>query len=203
MVAFDRLRLPMVLAVCLWAFIWVGPYLFQGRRAVVTGIELLSCALFVVLIWLERRSDYWKVLFCVFFIAFAIPHFVHGDAVSMAQGGLCLCIGAWWFWYGRDSGSGTLKVTRVKAADLAGVAECDSKRVSGVCVEECSEDWNQQLSQVKTDDDGRFALPRTEGAVHFVRVSRPEAGTIHLRVELTPEARPLLVRLKRRRTRAF
>ena len=203
MVALGRLRLPMILAVCLWAFVWIGPYVFQGRRAVVTGIELLSCALFVALFWFDRRSDYWKVLFCVFFIAFAIPHFVHGDIVSMAQGGLCLLVGYWWFRYGRESEAETLKLTRVKAVDLAGVAECDSKRLSGVCVEECSEDWTQQFSQVKTDDDGRFALPRTEGTVHYVRVSRPEAGTIHLRVEITPKARPLLVRLKRRRSSPF
>jgi hypothetical protein len=34
--------------------------------------------------------------------------------------------------------------------------------------------------------------------VHFVRVSRPEAGTVHLRVELSPETQPLRIRLKRR-----
>ncbi|HEY1203636.1 MAG TPA: hypothetical protein VGF05_03005 [Bryobacteraceae bacterium] len=193
----------MILAVCLWAFVWVGPYVFQGRHGAVAGIELLSCALFVALFWTDRRSDYWKVLFCVFFVAFAIPHFVHGDIVSMAQGGLCLLVGYWWFRYGKEPDPDTLIVTRVKAADLAGVAEYDSARLSGVCVEECSEDWTQQFSQVKTDEDGRFALPHSEGTVHFVRVSRPEAGTIHLRVELTPKAKPLLVRLRRRQVSPF
>ena len=90
-------------------------------------------------------------------------------------------------------------MTRVKAAELAGVVKYDSVHLAGVSVEECSEDWTQQFSQVKTDAEGRFALPSREGAVHYVRVSRPEAGTVHLRVELTPEARPLRVRLKRRR----
>ena len=193
----------MVLAVCLWAFVWIGPYMFRGRPAVITGIELLACALFVALFWHDRRSDYWKVLFCVFFVAFAIPHFVNGDVVSMAQGALCLLVGYWWFRYGREPGAPALKVTRVKAAGLAGVAEYDSKRVAGLCVEECSEDWTQQFSQVKTDGDGSFALPRREGTVHYVRVSRPEAGTVHLRVELSPKARPLRVSLKRRRTRLF
>jgi hypothetical protein len=189
----------MVLAVCLWAFVWVGPYVLRGRASVVTGIELLSCALFVALFWLDRRSGYWKVLFCVFFVAFAIPHFLHGDIVSMAQGLLCLLIGYWWFRYGKEPGTAVMKVTSVKAVDLTGIAEYDARTLAGVCVEECSEDWTQQFSQVKTDAEGRFALPSREGAVHYVRVSRPEAGTIHLRVELTPEARPLRVRLKRRR----
>jgi hypothetical protein len=193
----------MVLAVCLWAFVWIGPYVFQGRRAVITGIELLCCGLFVALFWYDRRSGYWKVLFCVFFVAFAIPHFVHGDVVSMAQGILCLRVGYWWFRYGRDPGTPALKVTRVKAADLAGVAEYNSTRLAGVSVEECSEDWTQQFSQVKTGEDGCFALPPREGTVHFIRVSRPEAGTVHLRVELSPEARPLRVRLKRRRFPRF
>jgi hypothetical protein len=201
--AFGKLRLPMILAVCLWAFVWIGPYVLQGRRSAVTAIELLSCALFVALLWFDRRSDYWKVLFCVFFIAFAIPHFVHGDIVAMAQGALCLLVGGWWLWYGREPGAATLKVTRVKAVELAGVAEYGSARLSGVCVEECSEDWTQQFSQVKTGEDGRFALPARAGSVHFVRVSRPEAGTIHLRVELAPKAKPLLVRLKPRRRRAL
>ncbi len=189
----------MVLAVCLWAFVWVGPYVLRGRASVVTGIELLSCALFVALFWIDRRSGYWKVLFCVFFIAFAIPHFLHGDIVSMAQGLLCLLIGYWWFRYGKDPGNASLKVTSVKAVDLTGIAEYDARTFAGVCVEECSEDWTQQFSQVKTDAEGRFALPSRGGTVHYVRVSQPEAGTIHLRVELTPEARPLRVRLKRRR----
>jgi len=166
---------------------------------VVTGIELLSCALFVALFWIDRRSGYWKVLFCVFFIAFAIPHFLHGDIVSTAQGLLCLLIGYWWFRYGKEPGAASLKVTSVKAVDLTGIAEYDARTLAGVCVEECSEDWTQQFSQVKTDAEGHFALPIREGTVHYVRVSRPEAGTVHLRVELTPEARPLRVRLKRRR----
>ena len=126
----------MVLAVCLWAFVWVGPYVLRGREAVVTGIELLSCALFVALFWIDRRSGYWKVLFCVFFIAFAIPHFLHGDIISMAQGGLCLLIGYWWFRYGKEPGTAALKVTSVKAADLTGIAEYDTKRLPGVCTTE-------------------------------------------------------------------
>jgi hypothetical protein len=190
----------MIVAVCLWAFVWIGPYIFQGRRTVVAGIELLCCALFVALFWIDRRNDYWKVLFSVFFVAFAIPHFVHGDLVSMAQGLLCLLVGYWWFRYGKQPDEDKLHVTSVKADSLAGIAECDSRRIAGVSVEECSEDWTRQLSQTKTGDDGRFALPASEGTVHFVRVSRPEAGTVHLRVEIVPKARPLRIRLKRRKT---
>ncbi len=198
-----RLRLPMFLAVCLWAFIWIGPYVYRGRHGVVTAIELLSCALFVALFWFDRRSDYWKVLFCVFFAAFAIPYFISGDVVSIAQGGLCLWVGYWWFRYGREAGAQRPKVTRVKATDLAGVVKYHSMQIPGVSVEECSEDWTQQISQVKTDGEGRFALPRSDGSVHYLRVSRPEAGTVHLRVELAPNARPLMVRLKSRRASVF
>jgi hypothetical protein len=203
MIARGKLRLPLLLAVCLWALVWIGPYIIHGQQTVVTVIELSSCALFVALIWFDRRRSDWKVLLCVFFAAFAIPYFVRGDIVSVVQGGLCLWVGYWWFRYARGDDSQTLKVTRVKADGLAGVVKYDAMQLSTVSVEECSEDWIQQFSHVKTDSGGRFALPRRDGQVHYVRVSSPEARTVHLRVELTPDARPLTVRLKRRRASVF
>lgn len=88
------------------------------------------------------------------------------------------------------------RVTRVKAPALSGVVEYDSMHFSGMIVEECAPDWIQQFAEVKTGDDGRFALPPRDGPVHYVRVSWPGTGTVHLKVELAPGARPLLVRLK-------
>ncbi len=89
-----------------------------------------------------------------------------------------------------------IRTTRVKSPDLSGVVEYDSMRFPSMKVEECSADW-APLSEAKTDDDGYFALPpATEGPVHFVRVSWPGAKTAHLHVELSPDARPLLIRLK-------
>jgi hypothetical protein len=193
----------MLLAVCLWAFIWVAPYVFLGRRSVITAIELLSCALFIALFWLDRRNNDWKVLLCVFFAVFAIPHFFQRDIVSMAQGLVCLWVGYWGLRFTRDSDVQMVKVDRVKATELAGVVEYDSQHVPGACVEECSGDWLQQFSQVRTDDDGRFALPPRDAPFHHVRVSWREAKTAHLLVEINPKARPLLVRLKRLRASAF
>ena len=90
-----------------------------------------------------------------------------------------------------------LKVTRVQAPELAGVVEYDSLRFSAMRVEECSDDWKQQLSQVTTDENGRFTLPHvSDDLVHCVRVSLHGAKTVHLYVELSADARPLLVRLK-------
>jgi hypothetical protein len=191
----------MVLAVCLWAFVWIGPYIFRGRLVVV--IELLSCALFIALLWVDRQHGYWRVLLSVFVAAFAIPFFLRGDLVSVAQGGVCLFVGYWWFRYGRNAGAETLKVTNVKASDLAGVVEYDERHLAGVSVEECTEDWTQRISLVQTDAQGRFSLPHGDAAVHYVRVSRSEAGTVHLRVELSANARPLLVQLRPRRASVF
>ena len=191
----------MVLAVCLWAFVWIGPYVFRGRLVVV--IELLACSLFTALLWVDRQHSYWKVLLIVFFAAFAIPYFLRGDLVSMAQGGLCLFVGYWWFRYGRGAGTETLKVTSIKASDLAGVVEYDARHLAGVSVEECTEDWTQRISLVQTDAEGRFALPHEDAPVHYLRISRSEAGTVHLRVELSASARPLLVQLRPRRASIF
>ena len=90
-----------------------------------------------------------------------------------------------------------IKVTRVQAPELAGVVEYDSLRFSAMRVEECSDDWTRQLSQVTTDENGRFTLPHiSDDLVHCVRVSLHGAQTVHLYVELSADARPLLVRLK-------
>lgn len=92
-----------------------------------------------------------------------------------------------------------IKAVSVKAADLAGVVEYDTMHFAGMRVEEYAADWVQQLSQVTTDDNGRFALPRTsDGPVHWVRVSWRGTVPAHLQVELSPDAQPLLVRLKHR-----
>jgi len=90
-----------------------------------------------------------------------------------------------------------ISVAWVKAPDLAGTVEYDSMHFSGMRVEECTADWATQLSEVKTDDNGYFALPSTsDDPVHWVRFSWPGTETVHLRVELSPTAQPLLVRLK-------
>ncbi len=92
-----------------------------------------------------------------------------------------------------------IKLVWVQAADLAGVVEYDSMHFAGVRVEECSDDWAQQLSEVKTDDNGRFTLPRiSDDPTHWVRVSWPGTRMVYLRVELSPGAPPLHIHLKYR-----
>jgi len=97
-----------------------------------------------------------------------------------------------------------IKLVWVKAGDLAGEVEYDSMHFSGMRVEEWSDDWAQQFSEAKTDDNGRFTLPRiSDDPTHWVRVSWPGTEPFHLEVELTPDAQPLLVRLKPRRPTAY
>jgi len=98
----------------------------------------------------------------------------------------------------------TIKTVCVKANELAGVVEYETMHFAGMRVEECAADWVQQLSEARTDANGRFALPSaSESPVHWVRVSWPGTEPFHLEVELTPDAQPLLVRLKPRRPTAY
>jgi hypothetical protein len=84
------------------------------------------------------------------------------------------------------------------------VVEYETMHFAGMRVEECAADWVQQLSEARTDANGRFALPSaSESPVHWVRVSWPGTEPFHLEVELTPDAQPLLVRLKPRRPTAY
>ncbi len=105
MIAPKKLRLPIILAICLWAIIWVAAsYMSHGRRLVVTGMELVACGLFVALFWFDRKMDYWKVVLFIFVAAFAIPHFFHGDAVFVAEGSLCLWAAYYWSRLARHEG---------------------------------------------------------------------------------------------------
>lgn len=86
---------------------------------------------------------------------------------------------------------------RVRAPNLAGSVDYGSMHPSKIRVEECSDDWTEQLSLVMTDDNGCFELPHTsDDSVHCVRISWPGAKTVHLYVEISARAQPLLVRLK-------
>jgi hypothetical protein len=97
---------------------------------------------------------------------------------------------------------GRIKVPSLRAPRLAGAIEYGKLRFSGMRVEECSKDWVQQLSETETDEDGRFALPETPGApMRYLRVVWMGGMTAQVQVELSPKARPLVVRLEPRNFR--
>ena len=182
------------------------------------GIEvLLSAALLAYWVWFEGWRRFLRETVPLFVIVFAIFTIAHRVIGWSDQG----FVGLFWYvllWMAAllvhglylkligadDTGDRPSTALRVKAAELAGVVEYDTMRLSGIHVEELAADWVQQLSEAKTDENGRFALPVESSApVHWVRVSWPGTETVHLQVELSPDAQPLLVRLKPRKWKSM
>jgi hypothetical protein len=215
----DSRQSRSLLVVVLWVTAGVvAGRVFQWRPIPMIGVMVLVSALALASLYrLEGRRVFWSntvtgAVSCA--SIYAIPHGLTGFYQLMA---LILIVIAWAVLAVVISGNGRvfadfwrsmpplprwpqgplIRATRVRAPHLAGVVEYDSKHFSTMRVEECSDDWMHQLSQVTTDASGRFALPRiSDDPVHCVRVSWPGAKTAHLYVELSADAQPLLVRLK-------
>jgi hypothetical protein len=51
------------------------------------------------------------------------------------------------------------RVRTLTGGKLAGIANYDGVRISGLVVEECSADWSRSISRTRTDSEGRFELP--------------------------------------------
>jgi hypothetical protein len=82
------------------------------------------------------------------------------------------------------------------ASHLGGSVQYDSMKVSDALVEECTPDWKQPLSSVKTNASGFFELPsKGAGAVHNLRVTWSKTSSARLRVQIVPDAPPLVVEL--------
>ena len=145
------------------------------------------------------------VLWVVAWIGATVSACINGQYwLSLWRGLFGLC----GLWLARslfiETDAGTRKVRPAKAPHLEGVVEYDSMHFSGMRVEECAADWIQQVSEVKTDDNGRFALPlHPEIPIHYLRFSWPGTAEVFLAVEICPDASPLLVRLKPWRATAF
>jgi hypothetical protein len=189
----DSPRSRSLLVVILWVTACLGASrLFHWRQIPTIAVVLLVSVIALALLYrLEGRRVFWSntvtgAISCA--SIYAIPHGLTGFFAD--------------FWRSmpplpRWPQGPLIRATRVRAPDLAGVVEYDTQHFSTMRVEECSDDWTQQLSQVTTDANGHFALPRiSDDSVHCVRVSWPGAKTAHLYVELSADAQPLLVRLK-------
>jgi hypothetical protein len=215
----DSPRSRSLLVVILWVTACLGASrLFHWRQIPTIAVVLLVSVIALALLYrLEGRRVFWSntvtgAISCA--SIYAIPHGLTGFYQLMAivlivivWVALAVVItGNWWVfadvWRSmpplpRWPQGPLIKATRVRAPDQAGVVEYDTQHFSTMRVEECSDDWTQQLSQVTTDANGHFALPRiSDDSVHCVRVSWPGAKTAHLYVELSADAQPLLVRLK-------
>lgn len=198
----KKTRVPLIAGACLWAVAWVGvTYGLRQQLALrVAGQVLLALA--VVATWISsRRLLHDRVLALTWFGtvigAVTLGYLRSRDWWSLLLDAWC----TWVMWRYiirvKDAQGGPIRVNAVHSAGLAGTVEYESMRFSGVLVEECSPDWTQKLSEVKTDSGGGFALPYVcDAPVHYVRVSLPGTRTVHLGVTISPAAEPLLIRLK-------
>jgi hypothetical protein len=158
------------------AFLALGaiaiPLVFWRRlREHLAAVATVVCALFGVQVIVFRLTYREGPLVALSGLTFAVSALVAGGRIAMAI---------------KD------RPHRAIASHLEGIVEHDSTRVSGALVEECSPDWKEQLSSVKTDENGRFILPEsTTGPVHFLRVTWAYGRSLRIRVHIKPDA-PLL-----------
>jgi hypothetical protein len=189
---------PIITVGCVWSIALIGaryasrqkPIVDIGAQVILTGILVVSW------IWLDRQradSTLRRIFLAVVAGGIIISYCVNGDWWSLCYDALIVATS--WKYFIPDS-----EPTRafcVRASVLAGTVEYESMRFPGVFVEEYSSDWTRRLSDVRTDADGRFSLPSVSGGrIHHIKVSWPGTRTVYLNVEMMPEARPLLVRLK-------
>ncbi len=195
-------RSTFIVAACLWATASIAVIYTLRQHSVPARIGseiLLAGAGLALWIW-SRRKNHDPIVgltwFGIVMGVIMISSWITRDWAS-------ILIGVWYIWVVRENiidaadTEGQIRPASVHATELTGTVEYDSMHFSGVLVEECSSDWTTQFSQVKTDDSGRFALPHaSDGPVHYIRVSWPGTRAVHLRVETSAGAQPLLVRLR-------
>lgn len=162
MIPSRRQRLWTIIAVCVCgACVAVAPYAVRPWKWVAIAVFVLPFGVIFWLIWRARKTTDRHVLLSIACVALALNSIASGDPMP---GCLWLLIGLGWFWLAWNSNAPPLRAPRVKASELSGMMEYESMHFAGMRVEECSTDWRQQLSEVKTDGDGRFALPPLPGA---------------------------------------
>ena len=199
-------RFPIIASACFWAIACIViSYALRQQPALMVGgaILLLSGAVLALRMWSDRRHDDRT-------LRLTWVGIVLGAAIiaSWTSGGWwSLWFDAWFIWEAWrsfidtvDREDGQIRTVSVRARELTGAVEYDSMHCSGILVEEYSSDWKQRFSEIKTDDNGRFAVPHTiEGPLHYLKISWPGTTSVHLRVEIAAHAQPLLVRLKPRK----
>ena len=131
-------------------------------------------------------------------VGLILAHWIHGDWWALLLD-LGVGIPSWRFLVPEDAEG---RVVAVRSPELAGTVEYESIHFRDVLIEECSPEWGQLLSQTRTDENGRFRLSTQSGAVHrYIKVSWPGTRPVQLRVELSPSAAPLVIRLKPQKPR--
>ncbi len=205
-----QLRCLLMAGVCVHAtaLVWVMAT-YHGRLVPVSIlVGLLGFVLLGALLWLDRRSydaALSRPALCIWWAALGIGFWLTGHKASaLVCAVLCMRDSYEWLTVGKGSETSMVRVARIEAPELAGVVERDSLAVPSVLVEECSPDWHRILSEIRTDDRGRFTLATDGGSVRYLRFS--SSGTrmpLHFRVQLSPYAAPLVIRLKPRTPHAF
>jgi len=197
-----NMRNTFIASASVWAIAVVATAYVQRQQPVATRIStnvLLSVVGLVLWIWTQRRQPNDLTLrlawFGVVTSVIIVSSLVVRDWVSIVTV-------IWYVWAIRDSIVDTadgehVRAGTAKAPELGGTVEYDSMHFSGVLIEEYSSNWARRICQAKTDDDGRFKLPQTkEDPTHCIKVSWPGTRAVYLRVQISPDAKPLLIRLK-------
>jgi hypothetical protein len=91
------------------------------------------------------------------------------------------------------------RVRTANAARLSGIVEYEGNQAAGVLVEALGPGWMDKIAEVRTDETGRFELPiaAMEGP-QYLRFSWSYSKSLRLKVNIDPNGRPLVVRLRRR-----
>lgn len=172
-------------------------YLHLAAQLTMVGVLVVWC------VWLARRPDEMMVKqasLCLVGLAVVVTYGTNGDWWSLAFE-LGVCLPCWPYFLDDDDDIET-RVIPVYATGLTGTVEYARMHFSGILVEEYSPDWKETFSQVTTDIDGHFELPCASGVgAHYIKISWPGTRTVNLRVELSADAQPILIRLRPRKPR--
>jgi hypothetical protein len=77
-----------------------------------------------------------------------------------------------------------------EARTLAGqICDAAGAPITGVAVEEMSDDWSKVMQQTTTDSQGRWSLPELRGRrTHYIRFLKPAFHPVQIRVRLRRSA---------------
>lgn len=183
---------------CIWAAALIGGrYACRQNPVGDIGIQLILMGILVAFwIWLDRHrvdSTLKRMFFGIVAGGAVIAYCINREWWSLCYDVLIVAT-SWRYFLTDDEPT---RAVSARASGLTGTVEYESMHFPGVLIEEYSSDWADRLSSVRTDANGRFAMPRTSGgSVHYIKVSWPGARTVYLNVYIMPDAPQLLVRLK-------
>ena len=189
---------PVITIGCLWAIALIAAkYAWRQKPAVDIGSQIILMGVLVVAwIWLDRQcvdTTLRRIFFGIAAAGAIVTYCIHRQWGDLLYDALLIAASGKYLFPANDQ----TRAASVRASGLFGTVEYDSMHFSGMLVEEYSPDWTRQLSCVRTDDEGRFELPRTcDAAVHHIKISWPGVKTAFLDAAIVPDAQPLVIRLK-------